>query len=231
MLNVDFDDFFHQITREDVFQILRKSPFTLNKDTANILSKVCTYQGRLPMGAPTSPVLSNLFCIDLDIDLESWSIDRDIIYTRFVDDLSFSSKQASLSTLHYEEISNIAKRYDLFFDPDKTKYYSSDDIKIVTGLIVDDKLGIPKDYYYETDQDIERLSRLMEVHYITGKIYPTPVLNLFKKEVMGKINFIGQILGREHSVYNHYLEKYEEAINPDETLSARWLRFSNYVKF
>ena len=56
MLNVDFEDFFHQITIAKVFNLLQTEPFQFEKKTAHILARLFTKDGRLPMGTPTSPV-------------------------------------------------------------------------------------------------------------------------------------------------------------------------------
>lgn len=62
LLNADFEDFFHQITEKHIFNLFLKSPFNFSKKLANVIAKLCTYNGRLPMGAPTSPSLSNIYC-------------------------------------------------------------------------------------------------------------------------------------------------------------------------
>jgi len=103
MLNVDFDDFFHQISQAEVFDIFKNKPFNFEKNTANTLAKICTNKGRLPMGAPTSPALSNFACISLDRDIQNWAKTNQITYTRFVDDLTFSSKKPITKT-HFNNI-------------------------------------------------------------------------------------------------------------------------------
>jgi hypothetical protein len=51
---------------------------------------VCTDDGRLPQGAPTSPALSNLVCRRLDARLDALARRFDGAYTRYADDLTFS---------------------------------------------------------------------------------------------------------------------------------------------
>ena len=233
MLNIDFDDFFHQISQEEVFQIFKKEPFHFSKTTANTLAKICTNKGRLPMGAPTSPALSNFACMDLDKDLEKWATENQIIYTRFVDDLSFSSKQP-ITPLHFYKIKAITDRYQLKIEPTKTKYYGKNQEKIVTGIVVGKtKVSIASDYYKELDKDLDRLRKVMEVHIITGQIHKQEGLRKFKQEVMGKINFIATVLGYDNRIYESYMQAYENALNPPDKdqLSIRWVRFSNYTHF
>ena len=233
MLNIDFDDFFHQISQEEVFQIFKNKPFYLSKNTANTLTKICTNKGRLPMGAPTSPALSNFACIGLDNALEKWAVDNQITYTRFVDDLSFSSKQP-ITPWHFSKIKAITDQYQLKIEPTKTKYYNKNQEKTVTGIVVGKtRVSIALDYYKELDKDIHRLQKVMEVHIITGQIYKQEGIKKYKQQVMGKINFIATVMGYDSEKYTTYMQNYENAINPPnkDQLSIRWVRFSNYTHF
>jgi len=230
MLNLDFDDFFHQISKQDIIHIFSRKPFDFEKNTIRTLAKICTNNERLPMGAPTSPVLSNFHCIDLDNALLQWSRQNHIIYTRFVDDLTFSSKK-EITTEQVEQIENIIQKHQLKIERAKTKIYNKNDIKTVTGIIVGkEKLTIDRDYYTELDKDLERLQKSIELNIITGHLNDTYAIKKFKQELMGKINFIAIVLGYENQIYNNYLNKFETASNPPDKdiLSMRWTKFSNY---
>jgi RNA-directed DNA polymerase len=119
MLNVDFKDFFHQISLLNVTKIFKSSLFNFDNNTAYTLAKICTYNARLPMGAPTSPALSNLYAIALDHELNKWATINNITFTRFVDDLSFSAKNKPITTTHFEQINKIALKYHLNFNTKK----------------------------------------------------------------------------------------------------------------
>jgi len=229
MLNADFKDFFHQITTKDVYNIFIGRLFNFDKNTANTLAKICTYKGRLPMGAPTSPALSNLYSIGLDKDLNKWAILQNITYTRFVDDLSFSSKNTPITPHFFEQINRIALKYHLKFNSDKTKYYSKGDQKTVTGLVLNKTVDIDAEYYKELDKDIDRLHSIIEVQHITGKTYGLGFIKEFKQQVMGKINFIGMIEGVNSPQYNQYQNKFIQAQTVSEDLVNRWTKFNNYI--
>lgn len=231
LLNLDFDDFFHQISFQRVFKIFRGHPFRFQKDSANLLAKLCTYKGRLPMGAPTSPVLSNFACVSLDHELVQWSNIHDITYTRFVDDLSFSSKQ-TITQQDFREIKAISEKKQLKLKPFKTKWFDKKQEKIITGLVIGEKVNIQKRYFKELDEDLDRLKKAIEVHIITGLTYKAEAIVKFKQEVMGRINFIATVLGYDNEIYQSYLDKFEDFSNPpSDELSIRWLKFSNYSSF
>lgn len=228
LVNIDFDDFFHQISQQRIFKIFQSTPFHFQKNTANLLAKLCTYKGRLPMGAPTSPALSNFACVLLDNELKQWADNHSITYTRFVDDLSFSSKQA-ITQQHLLEAMRIVEKNRLKIKSSKTKWFGKKQTKIITGLVLGEKVKIQDEYYEELDRDLDRLQKAIEVQIITGLLYKAEAILKFKQEVMGKINFIAVVMGYDNEIYQTYLEKYENATNPpDGELSVRWLKFANY---
>lgn len=229
LLNADFKNFFHQIKTEHIAQIFSSSPFQFNKHTAHTLAKICTYKGRLPMGAPTSPALSNFYTRPLDAEVTSWANNKQITYTRFVDDLSFSSKTLPINQTDFLEIKSISSKYQLYFGEDKTRFFTPDKTKIVTGLALNESIDIVPEFYDELQKDIQRLRSCEEVNVITGNQLKSTHLKKFKQEIMGKINFIAQIEGYQSTEYITALNKFYEAQNPKQELSIRWTKFGNYL--
>ncbi|MCB0583386.1 MAG: RNA-directed DNA polymerase, partial [Phaeodactylibacter sp.] len=66
LLNVDAKDFFHMVSEERVKQVFQSGPFHFEEPIAGLLASLCCYKGRLPMGAPTSPILSNFASVPMD---------------------------------------------------------------------------------------------------------------------------------------------------------------------
>lgn len=229
LLNADFKDFFHQIKIDDVSAIFKSNLFNFDNYTAYTLAKICTYKGRLPMGAPTSPVLSNLYTIHLDNKLNNWATLNNITFTRFVDDLSFSSKNTPILETHFNQINNIALQYHLKFNPTKTKYFGLLDTKKVTGLVLNQTVDIDKEFYTELNKDLDRLHKVIEVHHITNKTQGLSFLKEFKQQIIGKINFIRTIEGQNSKQYLNYLDKFHNALEVSDNLINRWTKFSNYI--
>jgi hypothetical protein len=88
LINLDLADFFPSITAERVQAAWRAQGW--DPDAATILTRICTLEGRLPQGAPTSPALSNLVCRRLDARLGALARALRGHYTRYADDLTFS---------------------------------------------------------------------------------------------------------------------------------------------
>jgi retron-type reverse transcriptase len=88
VINLDLADFFPTITTERVAAMFRGLGW--DADSAAILSRICTDEGRLPQGAPTSPAISNLVCRRLDERLSGLVKSFKGHYTRYADDITFS---------------------------------------------------------------------------------------------------------------------------------------------
>lgn len=90
LLNIDIEDFFPSITFYRVRGLLQKKPFEFSYRVATVLAHLCTFNGVLPQGAPTSPLLANLTCRSLDRDLMNLAKRHRTTYTRYADDFTFS---------------------------------------------------------------------------------------------------------------------------------------------
>ena len=72
LMNMDLLDFFPSITFPRIFGLLRSKPYSLPSNIAAMVARLCTTrEGKLPVGSPTSPILSNMICGHLDKDLKN----------------------------------------------------------------------------------------------------------------------------------------------------------------
>lgn len=88
-LNIDLSNFFHTVTTSHVNAVFQHT-FGFSNATAKLLTQLCCFKGRLPMGAPSSPVVSNWVFYFLDRLFEGLAHEREGVYTRYADDLTFS---------------------------------------------------------------------------------------------------------------------------------------------
>jgi RNA-directed DNA polymerase len=89
-LTVDLKNFFPNINHHQVFKMFRQNDFS--PTVTHLLTKLTTYKGGLPQGAPTSPIIANLAFIETGNKLLDLIKDHNISFTSFLDDLTFSSK-------------------------------------------------------------------------------------------------------------------------------------------
>jgi len=141
LLKADIQNFFDSITVDQVHQVF--VTLGCNKDTANILSRVCTLNGVLRQGLHTSPILSNLVVKGMDEELLELAQQHDAIYTRYGDDVAISSN-STLPTK--EEILSIIKKHHFVMNEDKFHIIKRGQAQYVTGLSVFDSVSprVPK---------------------------------------------------------------------------------------
>lgn len=223
LLNADIEDFFHQVKFEKVFQLFSSLLFQCSESLVELLTQLVTHKGRLPMGAPTSPAISNLVCISMDNDLIELSVEKQWTYTRYADDLSFSSL-AKITSTDFATIEQIIQKYGFSFNPEKVKHYGPDLEKEITGLIVSDEVSIPDTFIGALKNELQKLANVVEVQQRTGG--HSSWVNTYQYYVQGKLAFVKQIMGPDDEISEELEETYEAAIDPpDQFESVRWLDF------
>src|SRR5205814_3311637 len=91
VLNVDLKDFFPTINFGRVRGVLIAKPYCLLPHIATYIARICCRDNALPQGAPTSPIISNMICSRLDRQLLRLARQYRCVYTRYADDLTFST--------------------------------------------------------------------------------------------------------------------------------------------
>lgn len=101
---------------------------------------ICTINGKLPTGAPTSPYIANLLLKEFDIHMKEYCRTCDVYYSRYMDDLFFSTygPQYLLSLVELEVLRQI-KDLGFGLNVPKIKYISSNKRQQVLGLGVNNK--------------------------------------------------------------------------------------------
>jgi RNA-directed DNA polymerase len=228
LMNLDLEDFFHQIKTEAVFRIFTAKPFDMTDELADLLTRVCTHNGRLPMGAPTSPILSNFATRTLDADLLGFSKLHEVLYTRYADDLTFSSAQ-EISPDFVRQTRNLINNHGYAIRESKFKLRSPDEAREVTGLIVDENgVHLPDDFIPKMEKEIERLSHLTAVQTAMDH-HDSAWAADYEAAVKGKLSFMNMILGKEHTEYRRLYGAFQNAIQPPDDFEAvSWLHF-NYI--
>jgi len=140
IINLDVKNFFPTITYEDVFNIFYYYGYT--KEMSFLLSKLCTLNSILPQGAPTSPYISNIVCKKLDKRLNSLCVKINADYSRYADDITISGSRKIRDYL--DLIKKILKEEGFENNRKKERIIDNGNRKMVTGLIVNQKLSVPK---------------------------------------------------------------------------------------
>ena len=133
VLNLDIEDFFPSISPllvANVFSALGYDP-----NVVLGLVKLTTLGASLPQGAPTSPALANAVCLSIDEQLQRLSQSNGITYSRYADDLTFSSSNRIPESI-ISAVSAILSDFGLKLNGEKTRFMGVNQQKEVTGLIL-----------------------------------------------------------------------------------------------
>jgi RNA-directed DNA polymerase len=96
VLNVDIKNFFGSIGFARIRGLFMSKFFSFNHRVATILARLTTYKDALPQGARTSPILANIIAHNLDKHLVEIAAKERLRYSRYADDITFSSSQKKI---------------------------------------------------------------------------------------------------------------------------------------
>ncbi|MBE6154888.1 MAG: RNA-directed DNA polymerase [Firmicutes bacterium] len=200
VLKLDIKDFFTSITFEEIYKVIPNELFPTSIKV--LMLKLCTYYDYLPQGAPTSPYLSNLVLKNFDNYIGTYCKERNINYTRYCDDLTFSGdfdvkKLKNKVQAFLEEIG-----YNL--NDKKTKVIKNNKRQIVTGLVVNEKVNIPISYRKKIRQEMYYINKYgIDSHL---KYINNTNKEKYINSLKGKINYCLNI-NPNNTEFQSYLKK------------------------
>lgn len=238
VFNIDLKDFFPSIHQARVWKRLQVPPFKFPQPIANLIAGLCCMkeiredsEGNkkdvyvLPQGAPTSPVITNMICDRLDFYLSRLAKRFGMNYTRYADDITFSS-------IHYvyrkdgkfiKELERIIKEQGFSINEAKTRLQKRGARQEVTGIIVSDKLNVTQKYVREIRNILYIWDRYgYSVAY--SKFFPKykedkghvkkgnpDMINV----IDGKLMYLKMVKGDNDSVYTRLYAKFQKLANKD----------------
>lgn len=142
-----FDHCIYPVVKEKVFSAERYS-----EANRVLLTLLCVHKDALPQGAPTSPVISNIILRDFDNAVGAWCAERQIAYTRYCDDMTFSGEfdPQSVKAVVKSEL----RKLGLFLNDKKTVVLHSGQRKSVTGIVVNEKPNVSAAYRRKLRQEL-----------------------------------------------------------------------------
>jgi RNA-directed DNA polymerase len=162
VLKLDIQDFFGATKAARVRRMFRVIGW--DREAARILTRLTTWDGGLPTGAPTSPRLANLVNVMVDARLAGLARREGATYTRYADDLTFSfatdDGDAVRRVIRDARRILWAERYELHMTR-KLQVRRRWERQLVTGLVVNDRVAVPRSR--------RRWLRAVEHHVATGR--------------------------------------------------------------
>ncbi len=141
-MRIDIKDFFGSITERQIRENLLE--FVKTEQAMESIIDLCTYNGTLPQGAVTSPVLSNIIFRRIDQRITKYCQKLNVIYTRYADDLIFSSNQINFKVQKwfYKKIKYILKENG--FQINEKKMRKQEQMLTLNGFVVNEEISLSR---------------------------------------------------------------------------------------
>ena len=151
ILKLDIDGFFDHITYSRVKDcVFCKENYS--EPIRILLTMLCYYKESLPQGAPTSPAITNIIMYDFDEKIGKYCEENNISYTRYCDDMTFSGDFEEKAVIFV--VKDELRKLGLFLKSRKTAVIPNTKRQTVTGIVVNEKIGLTKEYKNKIRQEI-----------------------------------------------------------------------------
>ena len=186
ILKVDIRHFFDRL----IFPLIKEKAFPVTRYSEQnriLLTFLCTYKDALPQGAPTSPMISNIIMKEFDDIVGQWCNERDIAYTRYCDDMTFSGNFDPMPVIAL--VRKELKKIGLYLNDKKTTIVRKGQRQSVTGIVVNEKLSVPTEYKKRIRQEMYYCMKygvadhLIKTEWMDSK-------KTYIAKLLGKINYV-----------------------------------------
>jgi RNA-directed DNA polymerase len=223
ILNVDLKDFFTAVTFRRVRATLMAQPYSVGPTAATTIAQLCTANGSLPQGAPTSPILTNMVCGRMDSHLKKLARTYRCNYTRYADDITFSTSLRSFPFALAETVAATTKvvvgaellhaitTNGFEVNPDKVRLQEWRQRQEVTGLVSNKFPNVARSYIRQLRAIMHAWNKFgadntakefFSKHYYKGNSGDADKL---RRVVRGRIEFVGQVRGKDDPIFRRLL--------------------------
>lgn len=243
VFNLDITDFFGSINFGRVRGFLIKDErFSLHPKIATIIAQIACRNGSLPQGSPCSPVISNLIGHILDIRLIGLAAKHGCQYTRYADDLTFSTNKktfpAEIATRQAENnewsagtsLQEILRTNGFSINAKKTRMQYSDSRQEVTGLVVNRKINVRKEYRKLVRAMVHRLFLTGQFSLKSGSITATTA-GTVSTQAPGTLNQLHGMLGFIDGVDQYNVERRDMKADDLSQKEKTYRKFLLYKDF
>lgn len=226
VLNMDIKNFFDSISTKQVKQALQQYPFMVSDEVSTAIALLCTHNKKLPTGAPTSPLLSNIVfyrvdkaLIDLVNEMNRTKSKDDVAinYTRYADDLTFSGS-VNLVTAIQRRIDVYLNYHGFEVNTQKTRLQKTYAAQWVTGIKVNDKPNVSRLYIRNLRATIHNLQNNTATNAVRKHPKAQPNKEIAFTDMHGMLNsvrskiaWVGLVRGKTDEVYLKLKRNYKEA--------------------
>jgi RNA-directed DNA polymerase len=193
LCKLDFRNFFPSIksTHFEKFMRLNALAAIWTEEEIGYLSRILFWRkkrGNVPqlsIGAPSSPLLSNILLYNFDLSLSAHCVPRGITYTRYADDLAFSTNDSGVLRELEGQVAEICRQIRfprLVLNETKTVHASKKGLRRITGLV------LTNDGVVSIGRENKRLIRATFHRYVRGGLDEAK-----SAELAGMLSFIKSV--------------------------------------
>jgi RNA-directed DNA polymerase len=244
VFNIDLEDFFPSINFGRVRgYFIRDKNFALNEVVATVIAQLACHENSLPQGSPCSPVISNLVAHVLDMHLVGLASSAGCTYSRYADDLTFSTNKNIFPARVAEsvegephlwqpgrELQRLIKHSGFRINPAKTHMQYRASRQTVTGLVVNRRINVRQEYRHTVRAMVNSLlTKGSFTTFAKSDASGTPTLQQQKgtpNQLHGMLGFIDKIdlENKKHSTFG----KGTRDLSSKELMYRRFLIFQNF---
>jgi retron-type reverse transcriptase len=249
--NIDLKDFFPSIDKSRVWGRLLVAPFNLGNSNerrtlANFIATICSTpmtverlvsnewvmqtKSVLPQGAPTSPTLTNIICEKLDKRLAGVAKRFGLNYSRYADDITFSSKHNTYEVSDSKvekifvsggsfdcEVRKIVSEQNFHIKESKVRLQKRGYRQEVTGLVVNDKINVSRRYIKQLRQWLylwesygyDKAYAFFLNYYIADKGHVKSEKPNMAMVIDGKLLYLKMVKGNDDGTYLKLKERFD----------------------
>lgn len=196
ILKLDIEDFFGSIQFTQVMASVFPSVY-YPPDVQLLLTTLCCYREALPQGAPTSALISNMVMRSFDAYMGQWCQERQINYTRYCDDMTFSGEFQARLVIN--KVRSFLETYQFVLNEAKTQVLKPHQRQLVTGVVVNEKIQVTRDYRRQLRQDVYYCQKFGVAAHLAerGNLSLTTIedgaIENYLTSLLGKISFVLQV--------------------------------------
>lgn len=198
VVNMDLTDFFGSIGFKEVFDVFTGIGY--NKSVSVLLTNLCICENCLPQGAPTSPMLSNMVFKRVDDKIFEYCRKNSILFTRYADDMTFSGS-FNISGLKFF-IENTLSDTPFRINHKKTKIYKNAGRQLVTNIVVNEKIQLPRYYRRRIRQEVYYISKYGISKHLSRQNLDIDPLS-YIMHLRGQVNYCIQINPKDQEMYKY----------------------------
>ncbi|MGR5325816.1 reverse transcriptase domain-containing protein [Vibrio sp. DNB22_17_1] len=225
---VDVKAYFPSISSRRIVGLLKNEPFNMPNKIAATVALLVTVNDELPMGSPCSPIISNLISRRLDAKLAALSRKHKCFYSRYADDIFFSTNRRLFprEIIHFteedasvvgSELEQIFEEEGFVINTDKVSLKDKSQRQIVTGIVVNERINVPREYVRELRAMLYAWEKYglakAESHWLNNHANYNrlgdnpPMPPRYSWVVRGKLNHIAAVRGASDELYLKFAKR------------------------